>query len=162
MPHTTCAPTYLIALGSNVRTRHGPPAATLRAALALLGGVTAVSPVIESAAMGPSRRRYANAVALIGSDEAPPALLARLKAIERRFGRRAGRRWGARTLDLDIIFWSGGVWRSPTLTIPHAAFRERAFVLVPLAHLAPAWRDPVTQRTIRQLRHAVDRPRPRP
>ena len=158
MPRTT----YAIALGSNVRTRRGSPTATLRAALAAMGGVSTSSPIIDSAAMGPSRRRFANAAALIETDETPLALLARLKAIERRFGRRAGRRWGARPLDLDIILWSGGRWRSPGLLVPHAAFRQRRFVLAPLVAIAPRWRDPVTQRTIRQLLHAVDRPRPRP
>ena len=153
--------TYAIALGSNVRGRHGSPERTLVAAVAVIGGVIAASPVVRSAPVGPSRRRYANAAALVASDESPPALLARLKGIERDFGRRRGRTWGARVLDLDIVLWSGGAWASAGLTVPHIAFRERAFVLHPLAAIAPAWRDPVTRRTVRQLARAVDRPRPR-
>ena len=158
---TTSAWTYAVALGANVRGRHGSPERALHAALNAIGGTLAVSPVILSAAMGPSRRRYANAAALIASDEAPPVLLARLKCIERAFGRRRGRTWGARPLDLDIVLWSGGGWWGPGLTIPHIAFRKRAFVLRPLLSLAPDWRDPITGRTIRQLAHLVDRPRPR-
>lgn len=155
------ATTYAIALGSNVYSRHGAPERTLAAALAAVGGVLAASPVIRSEPLGPSRRRYANAIALIASDEPPPRLLARLKRIERAFGRRPGRTWGARVIDLDIVLWSEGVWRSAGLTVPHRAFRTRAFVLDPLARLAPRWRDPVTGRTVRQLARAVDRPRPR-
>jgi 2-amino-4-hydroxy-6-hydroxymethyldihydropteridine diphosphokinase len=152
---------YAVGLGSNVRGVHGAPERMLAAALARIGGVVAVSPTLRSAPLGPSRRRYANAVALIESDEAPPVLLARLKRIERAFGRRRGRVWGARVIDLDIILWSGGIWADGVLTVPHAAFRERAFVLRPLALLAPRWRDPLSGRTMRQLAHTVDRPRPR-
>ena len=86
--------------------------------------------------------------------------MARLKAIERSFGRRPGRRWGARVIDLDIILWSGGVYAGAALTIPHPAFRARRFVLDPLATLVPRWRDPVTGLTVRQLAarvRAVDR-----
>ncbi|WP_174296826.1 2-amino-4-hydroxy-6-hydroxymethyldihydropteridine diphosphokinase [Sphingomonas bacterium] len=129
------------------------------------------SPIVASAPLGPSIRRFANAVALIESDVAPPELLARLKAMERAFGRRRGRRWGARVIDLDIVLWSGGRWRSPGLAIPHPAFRDRDFVLAPLAMLVPGWRDPRTGRTMRQLaarsraaraRRTVDRAPARP
>jgi 2-amino-4-hydroxy-6-hydroxymethyldihydropteridine diphosphokinase len=153
--------TYLIALGSNRRTRHGSPERTVAAALEAVGAVVAASPVVATAAMGPSSRRFANAVALVASDEPPLAMLRRLKAIERAFGRRAGRRWGARAIDLDLIGWSGGAWSGPGLTVPHPAFRDRRFVLAPLAAVAPGWRDPLTGRTVRQLLAAVDRRRPR-
>lgn len=142
---------YVVALGSNRRGRHGAPAAELRAALAAIGGVVKASPVISTAPLGPSRRRFANAAALIESDELPPVLLARLKRIEQAFGRRRGRRWDSRVIDLDIILWSGGAWGEPGLTIPHPLFRNRDFVLKPLLTLVPGWRDPITARTIRQL-----------
>ena len=151
--------TYLIALGSNRPGRHGAPADQVRAAARALGA-SALSPIVASAAVGPSLRRYANAAALVDSDLPPPALLAWLKRIEREFGRRRGRRWGARVIDLDIILWSGGRWRSPRLTVPHVAFRDRAFVLGPLRALAPGWRDPATGLTIRQLQRRLTRPRP--
>lgn len=147
---------YLIALGSNVRHhRHGLPPAVLRAALADLaaGGIAVerASHVLSTAPLGPSPRRYANAAALVATDLDPAALLRRLKAIERRFGRRGGRRWASRVLDLDIVLWSGGAWSEPGLIVPHVAFRERSFVLAPAAAIAPAWRDPVTGLTLRQL-----------
>ncbi len=122
----------------------------------------AESPVIASRPLGPSLRTYANAVALVETDLAPPALLARLKATEQGFGRRrSGQRWSARVLDLDIILWSGGIWASPGLGIPHSAFRERAFVLRPASRIAPGWRDPLTGRTLRQLSARLARPHER-
>ena len=153
--------TYAIALGANRCSRAGTPHAAIAAALIAIGGVVAVSSTLHSAPVGPSIRRFANAVAVIETSDMPPDLLARLKAIERSFGRRRGRRWGARPIDLDIILWSGGRWSSPGLRIPHIAFRDRAFVLHPLASIAPGWRDPLTNRTIRQLSHMVDRRVPR-
>ena len=154
---------YLVALGSNRRHgRHGVPAAVLAAALDELAaqGVTILdaAPVISSAPIGPSHRRYANGAALIETADSPPALLARLKAIERAFGRRAGRRWGSRVLDLDIVLWSGGIWASPGLSVPHPAFRERGFVLGPARTIAPDWRDPVTNHTLRHLAARLARP----
>lgn len=151
---------YIVALGSNRRGRHGGPRAELRAALAAIGGVQAVSRLHETAPLGPSIRRFANAVAWIESEEAPDALLRRLKAIERAFGRRRGRRWGARVIDLDIILWSGGCWCTRDLIVPHPHFRARRFVLAPLAEIAPDWRDPVTGRRILPLLRVVDRRRP--
>jgi len=153
---------YAIGIGSNRRGRHGGPAEEVRAAIAAIGGLVAASPVIGSAPLGPSIRRFANAAILIASDEPPPVLLARLKRIEAAFGRRSGRRWGARVIDLDILLWSGGIWRDRRLTVPHAALAERPFVLAPLTRIAPGWRHPVDGRSIRQLAHAVDRPRARP
>lgn len=135
----------------------------MRAAVAALGPVVAVSRFFATAPVGPSSRRFANAALILDSAESPRALLYRLKRIERDFGRRPGRRWGARVIDLDIVLWSGGVWADPVLTVPHRAFRARRFVLDPLAALVPAWRDPVTGLTVRQLlahARAVDR-RPR-
>ena len=153
---------YAIALGSNRPGRHGPPERELAAALALLGDVVAVSPVLRTPPLGPSLRRFANAVAIVETGEDPPELLARLKAIERAFGRRRGRIWGARVIDLDIVLWSGGSWSGPHLTIPHRHFRDRAFVLRPLRAVAPQWRDPLSGRTPRQLLARLTRPSPAP
>ena len=119
-----------------------------------------MSSIHTTAPLGPGLRRYANAVALMETDLAPPALLFHLKAIERAHGRRPGRRWGDRVLDLDIIGWSGGIWASPGLAVPHPAFRARRFVLAPLVEITPDWRDPVTHLTARQLLARLDRRRP--
>ena len=139
----------------------------LAAAIEALGeaGLTveAVSPTLTSAPLGPSRRRYANAAAIIATERTPEAVLEMLQAIERAFGRRPrGARWGARVLDLDIVLWSGGPWASETLIVPHAEFRRRIFVLTPAIAIAPHWRDPVTSRTIRHLTARLTRAKPLP
>ncbi|WP_242138379.1 2-amino-4-hydroxy-6-hydroxymethyldihydropteridine diphosphokinase [Sphingomonas sp. CARO-RG-8B-R24-01] len=160
MSISTTYPIYAIAIGSNRRGRHGSPRAEVLAAIAALPRVTAVSRLIETAPIGPSIRRFTNAVILLESADPPPMLLLRLKAIERQFGRRRGQRWAARVIDLDIVLWSGGAWREPGLIVPHVAFRSRDFVLAPLADIAPQWRDPQSGRTMRQLAtrlHMVDR-----
>ncbi len=150
---------YAVALGSNRRTRHGSPAATLRAAAAMLDPA-ALSRIRTTPALGPAGRSFANAVARIDTELGPEALLRRLKALERTFGRRAGRRWGPRPLDLDIILWSEGCYAAHALIIPHPAFRERLFVLEPLAEIMPGWRDPVTGRRVRHLAALTRSPRP--
>src|SRR3546814_15738000 len=101
----------------------------------------------------------ANAAALVETGLPPPALLKRLKEIEADFGKRAGQRWGARTLDLDIVLWSGGLWSDRSLTIPHPSFRDRNFVLAPLPQIAPRWRDPVTSLPICQLHLRLNKQR---
>lgn len=102
--------------------------------------------------MGPSRRRYANAVAVVACELDPPALLDALQRVEHAFGRkRRGARWGARTLDLDVILWEHGCWQDETLTVPHREFRKRAFVLAPALKIAASWRDPLTGLTLRHL-----------
>lgn len=158
--------TYLVALGSNRRHhRYGAPAGVVRAAMeecAAFGTVLARSPVIASAAMGAAQRRFANAALVLESDLAPPALLAALKRTEREFGRRGGQRWGDRVLDLDIILWSGGEWRSPGLAIPHPAYAGRGFVLGPACAIAPDWRDPVSGLTLAHAQARLTRPRPLP
>lgn len=120
----------------------------------------ACSRIISSAPLGPSRRRYANAAAIVASDLPPPQFLARLQAIEAHFGRQRGQRWAARTLDLDIILWSGGIWADEALQIPHIAFRGRDFVLGPLREVAPEWRDPVTNMNVRALFMRLNKPKP--
>ncbi len=143
---------YLIALGGNHAKSHALIARLMVPAIA-------ASRIHDTPPLGPGKRRYANAVALVETDLDPPALLAQLKITERVHGRRAGRRWGDRPLDLDIIGWSGGLWASRTLSIPHPAFRRRRFVLAPLVEIAPDWRDPLTGLTARHLLGRLDKPR---
>jgi 2-amino-4-hydroxy-6-hydroxymethyldihydropteridine diphosphokinase len=141
---------YALALGSNRRSRHGSPAETVRAALLALGAERASS-IHLTPALGPAGRSFANAAAIVSSELDPPEMLGRVKAIEREFGRRPGRRWGPRVLDIDIILWSGGAWAEGGLVVPHPEMRRRRFVLEPLAEIAADWRDPLTGATIRHL-----------
>ena len=135
---------YAIAIGSNrPHGRFGRPPQVVEAAIARLDGdfgLFDASPILINPAHGSAGRDFANAVALVESELEPAEMLRRLKAIERGFGRRPGKRWGPRVLDLDIVAWSGGRWRSRGLTIPHRRLKERAFVLHPLAAVAPEWR----------------------
>ncbi|HEY0326187.1 MAG TPA: 2-amino-4-hydroxy-6-hydroxymethyldihydropteridine diphosphokinase [Allosphingosinicella sp.] len=146
---------YAIALGSNRRhIRHGGPEGVLRAAveaLGELGRIETVSAIHRTPALGPAGRSFANAALLLTTELAPLELLAAIKRIERRFGRRPGRRWGPRVLDLDIILWSEGSFRAPRLAIPHQEMARRDFVLRPLTEIAPEWRDPLSGRSVRQL-----------
>lgn len=162
----TTLQTFVIALGSN--QRHpliGVPRRIIEEALVALEmpeiDVFQRSPIIASAPLGPSRRTYANAAAIVATPLDPPALLKQLHLVEAHFGReRRGQPWSARILDLDIILWSGGIWADADLSIPHPAMRERDFVLTPAAMIAPDWRDPVTGFTLRQLQSRLTRPKP--
>jgi 2-amino-4-hydroxy-6-hydroxymethyldihydropteridine diphosphokinase len=135
---------YAIAIGSNrPHGRHGRPAAVVEAAIARLDedfGLFDASPIILNSAIGGAGRDFANAVALVESKLEPPEMLRRIKGIELAFGRRRGKHWAARVLDLDIALWSGGKFRSRRLNIPHYGLKERTFVLQPLAAIAPNWR----------------------
>ena len=155
---------YAIAIGSNrPHGRHGRPAAVVEAAIARLDqdfGLFDASPIILNSAHGGAGRDFANAVALVESELQPPAMLGRLKGMEREFGRRRGKRWGPRVLDLDVALWSGGKWRSRRLTVPHRQLGKRSFVLNPLTAIAPNWRveGPLTAR---HLAHRLARRAPR-
>ena len=139
MPHL-----YAIAIGSNrTHGRYGRPAGVVEAAIAELDRrfvLFDASPIILNPAQGGAGRDFANAVALVECGQEPREMLDELQAIERAFGRRSGKRWGPRVLDLDILAWGGGRFRSRGLTIPHAALERRTFMLQPLAAIAPAWR----------------------
>lgn len=154
---------YAIAIGSNrPHGRFGRPAGVVEAAIARLDeqfGLFDASPIILNAAHGGAGRDFANAVALVESRLEPPAMLSALKMLERDFGRRCGRRWGPRVLDLDIALWSGGKVRSRHLTVPHPQLARRSFVVQPLATIAPGWR--VGALTMRHLAERLARRRPR-
>lgn len=155
---------YAIAIGSNrAHVRFGRPAGVVEAAIARLDeafGLFDASPIVLNPAHGPAGRDFANAVALVESDLQPPEMLRLLKVMEREFGRRSGRRWGPRVLDLDIVLWSGGPYRSRLLTVPHPQLERRGFVLQPLAATAPGWRVR-GHLTVRHLSERLARRRPR-
>ncbi|MEL6738190.1 MAG: 2-amino-4-hydroxy-6-hydroxymethyldihydropteridine diphosphokinase [Pseudomonadota bacterium] len=157
---------YLIAIGSNARVPGiGDPRRVVAAAFEALEAhgakLLACGAIIDSAPIGPSLRRYANSACVVESALSPPELLRRLQSLEHQFGRtrnqRRGQRWRARALDLDIILWSGGVWASPDLTIPHREMRGRDFVLGPASAIAGHWRDPVSGLSLAHLRARLSR-----
>ena len=154
---------YAIAIGSNrPHGRYGRPAGVVEAAVARLDeefGLFDASPIVLNAAHGGAGRDFANGVALVESSDGPIGMLKRLKEVEREFGRRPGRRWGPRVLDLDIALWSGGKFNSRGLSVPHKQLLRRDFVLQPLAAIAPGWR--IGGATVRQLAQRLARRRPR-
>lgn len=129
-----------VGLGSNL----DGPAARVRWALEALGSLprtqrVASSRLYGSAPMGPpGQPDYVNAVAWLTTALGPHALLDELQRIENEAGRvRTGERWGPRTLDLDLLLYGNRVIRDARLSVPHPGLAERAFVLVPLAEIAP-------------------------
>jgi 2-amino-4-hydroxy-6-hydroxymethyldihydropteridine diphosphokinase len=155
---------YLIAVGSNrCHGAYGPPKRVVEAAIAAIAlPKLAISPIFETSPLGPGGRRFANAACVISTDMGPDALLTLLKEAEQSFGRRSGQHWGDRSLDLDIILWSGGSWSSRALTIPHPLFRARRFVLMPACTITPEWRDPISGLKLITLKARLDRKHPLP
>jgi 2-amino-4-hydroxy-6-hydroxymethyldihydropteridine diphosphokinase len=153
-------PEILIALGANIPSRVGPPAETLKTALATLGekgvAILKVSSFIETPAWpDPTDPPFTNAVASLQTALQPLALLELLHAIETAYGRVRSRPNAPRTLDLDLLAHGGAVLAGARLTLPHPRLAERRFVLQPLAEVAPDWRHPVTGLTARQMLAAL-------
>ena len=94
---------------------------------------------------------FLNAAAVGESTLSAPAILDVLLAIEQGFGRERPYELAPRTIDLDLILYGDAVIDAPGLTVPHPRFRERRFVLEPLAEIAPEWIDPVTGKTVAEL-----------
>jgi len=137
-PAIPAAVSAWIGLGANLGDRQ----ATLRAALAAMAGLPGTrlqrtSSLYRSAPVDAGGPDYLNAVVQVETTLAPHALLAQLQAIEQAAGRERPYRNAPRTLDLDILLYDALTLASPTLTIPHPRMATRAFVLVPLAEIAP-------------------------
>jgi len=115
--------------------------------------VLASSPLYRSPPMGPQDQPdYLNAVIAIRTSLPPLPLLHLTQAVELHFGRRRdGRRWGERTLDIDLIAYDDTQMQSHTLTLPHPGMQERMFVLQPLNDIRPDWRHPASGLSARQL-----------
>ncbi|MEJ0025264.1 MAG: 2-amino-4-hydroxy-6-hydroxymethyldihydropteridine diphosphokinase [Rhizomicrobium sp.] len=151
----------LIALGANLESRVGVPAQTLDAALTEIerrgAKVVGVSPYYVTPAWpDPSDPPFVNAIARVATERTPHALMAILHDTETAFGRVRSVRNAPRTLDLDLIDYDGRVEAGPPV-LPHPRIAERAFVLVPLADVAPDWIHPVTGKGVAGLIAALPR-----
>jgi 2-amino-4-hydroxy-6-hydroxymethyldihydropteridine diphosphokinase len=143
----------LIALGSNLGDRRR----AIESALAEICRLPRTC-VVESSSLretapvgGPKQGDFLNAAALVETQLAPGELLEGLLGIERSLGRIRRELNGPRTIDLDIILYDERVVKEPGLEVPHPRFRDRPFVLEPLAEIAPDAVDPVTRKTVREL-----------
>lgn len=149
-----------IGLGANLPGPAGPPSATLEAALGRLGAAGARlrrrSRWYRSPAWpDPSQPEFVNAVAEIETGLAAGDLLALLHRIEDEFGRVRSAANAPRTIDLDLLDYrgvvEGGAGSAAGPVLPHPRLHQRAFVLLPLAEIAPDWRHPVSRRGIAEL-----------
>jgi 2-amino-4-hydroxy-6-hydroxymethyldihydropteridine diphosphokinase len=145
-----------IALGTNMGDRK----TNLQAALtAMCTAVTILdqSPVYETPPWGYEQQpEFLNQVVKVHTGLDPMDLLTFLKSIESQMGRQKTIRYGPRLIDLDILLYDDLILNDPRLVIPHPRLAERAFVLVPLADLAPDLRHPVLEQTIEALKEQVD------
>ncbi|MBO9998856.1 MAG: 2-amino-4-hydroxy-6-hydroxymethyldihydropteridine diphosphokinase [Cyanobacteria bacterium SID2] len=146
-----------IALGSNL----GNSRAILDGAIEMLSQMPDIAIISQSRwyrtkPVGPPQPDYLNGCIVAWVSRSPEELLETLLQVELRFDRVRRERWGPRTLDLDLVFYGDCVVDTPTLQVPHPRLRERAFVLVPLADIAPNWIDPVSGQSVSRLLKAVN------
>jgi dihydropteroate synthase len=152
----------LIALGANLPSPEGAPRETLRRALGLLAArglaVSARSRLFLTEPIPRSAQPwYVNQVIAVETERPPEEILALLLGIEHQLGRERGERNAARSLDLDLIAYEDLLLDTPELVLPHPRMHERAFVLAPLADVAPGWRHPVLGKSVEELLAAADR-----
>jgi 2-amino-4-hydroxy-6-hydroxymethyldihydropteridine diphosphokinase len=142
---------YLL-LGSNLGDRSARLAQARANLAASAGEIVAASSIYETAAWGvEDQPDFLNQVLAVTTSLAPTAVLAACQAAEQQQGRQRALRWGARSLDVDILLFGAEIIASPTLTVPHPALPFRRFTLIPLAELAPQLMHPQLHQTVAEL-----------
>lgn len=139
-------------LGSNLGDREALLAQTIQLIEQRVGPLTAASAVYETQSWGKTDEPdYLNQVIMLYTNEVPEKLLDNLLNIEHEMGRERRERWGARVIDVDILFYGDEVINTPKLQIPHPRLHERRFTLEPLAEIAPGFIHPVLNKDVLQL-----------
>lgn len=151
----------LVALGSNISGPWGTPRQTIERAFLELNAfplrlVKASSLLLTKPFGVLNQPDFVNAAAVIDTALPPETLLHKLHDIEQRAGRKRRRRWGPRTLDLDLLDYNGQVMRRPVplpkkLILPHPGIAARSFVLEPVSEIAPRWKHGGTHMTAAEL-----------
>lgn len=153
-----------LGLGTNLGNRLGNLRQAARAIEEDIGPILRASEVFETEPWGVTDQpHFLNACLCLDIDgeSDPKALLASLKAIERRMGRKETIRWGARLIDIDILLIGDRIYESPALRIPHLHLSERSFVLTPLIQILPGWSHPLTGKSLEEMSEALkDEPSP--
>jgi 2-amino-4-hydroxy-6-hydroxymethyldihydropteridine diphosphokinase len=140
-----------VALGSNLGDRERYLREAVDELRSFISDLTS-STFYDTAPIGVGDQpRFLNAAAIGATTLSARALLEKLLSIEAQFGRTRPHPGAARTLDLDLILYGDQIIEDRDLTVPHPRFRERRFVVEPLAEIAPDWIDPVTKRTVDDL-----------
>lgn len=154
-------PIVYLGIGSNVGRRHLHIQKALRQLKAVpKTKVLKTSPLYETSPWGgiTRQRPFVNGVVKLETELPMSALWARLQTIEKNEGRLRTKRWGPRTLDLDILFYGQSVCRKKSLRVPHPSLAERKFVLAPLSDVAPGFRHPVLGKTVQRLLRELQAP----
>ena len=151
-----------IALGSNLASQAGNSYITILTAMDALNAmadsvVESRSSLYRTAAVGPPQPDYFNACVVLSTLLSAPQLMQALLALEQQFGRERLERWGPRTLDLDLLLFDDLIVDHTLVQVPHPRMAERAFVLMPLAEIAPQWNHPILQTSIADLVQHVSR-----
>ncbi len=150
--------TAYMGMGSNL----GERLSLLQRSLELLQqeypiSISTVSPLYETEPVGgPPQGLYLNACAAIETALPPVLLLRAMQEVEIKLGRVRTRRWGPRTLDLDLLLYDTLIMHTPTLVLPHPRMTERLFVLSPLCDIAPNLVIPGTRKTVSELKALLD------
>lgn len=144
--------TVILHTGSNLGDRAAFLAAARDAIREHIGDILAASSIYETAAWGvEDQPAFLNQALSVSTRLSANAVLHTIQAIEQSAGREREVRWGARTLDIDVLSYDDMVLDTPALVLPHPRLSERNFVLAPLCDIAPEWRHPVLQRTAAEL-----------
>lgn len=142
----------ILLIGGNLGDRTGHLQQAVEQIDKQIGKVEKISALYETAAWGQVEQPdYLNQALLVSTEMDARTLLETVLAIEHNIGRIRRQKWGARVIDIDIIFYNDAIINQPDLKIPHPQMQFRQFVLVPLREILPDWQHPVLHQSVSTL-----------